>query len=296
MKYLRNKRPAVLLSTSGHGNIIALWAKWLSGGKTKCVIRIPNTMSIEIKHLNNFRGKLIPWFLKMFYWLIDSIVVVSKFSAQDLITFLRIPSSKVRVIYNPVINDELFRKSAIELHHPWFSDGAIPVILGVGRLCKQKDFSTLIRAFALLRKNRFLRLMILGEGKDRRYLEKLISELGIQEDVSLPGFVENPFPYIKRASVFALTSQWEGLPNVLIQAVALGTPAVATNCPGGVAEILEGNKLGVLVPVGDERKFADALLKSINSTRLSINTINTGMNRFNSEVVINQYFDLIKSL
>jgi len=293
VKYLKQEHPTVLLSSLEHANIIALWAKWLSGEKTKCVIRIPNTTSIDAQYSNNLIGKFLPWFLKLFYWLADSIVVVSKYSAQDLITFLGIPPSKVCVIYNPVINDELFRKSVIELHHPWFNDGTIPVILGVGRLSRQKDFPTLIRAFALLRKNRFVRLMILGEGEDRKYLEGLISELGIQEDVSLPGFVENPFPYIRRASVFALSSRWEGLPNALIQALALGTPSVATDCPGGVAEILEGNKLGVLVPVGDERKIADALRISIDSKRLSVDI---GIARFNSEAIINQYFYLIKSL
>jgi glycosyltransferase involved in cell wall biosynthesis len=254
---------------------------------------MPTTMSIAIQHSRSFKIKCIPFLLKRFLWLADAIIAVSKYSAKDLVRFLGIPSSKVCVIYNPVIDDIFFRKSAMELRHPWFSNESISVIVGVGRLSDEKDFPTLIRAFALLRKKSFVKLVILGEGEERARLEELISELGLQDDVCLAGFVENPFPYIKRASVFALSSKWEGLPNALIQAIALGTPSVATDCPGGVSEILKENKNSVLVPVGNVQKFADALLRSLNTKRV---VMDRKMTCFHVETVINQYLDLVKTL
>ena len=291
--YLRWAKPEIILSTLEHANIIAIWSKMLTAGKTKCVIRMPSTISVNVKYTNSFREKIIPWCLKFFYPWIDAIVVVSKVSAQDLVKFLGIGSSKVFLIYNPVVDDELFKKANMELNHPWFTDKRIPVILGVGRLSKAKDFATLIRAFALLREKQLVRLLILGDGEDRKQLEILISKLGVQEDVLLHGFVENPFPYMKQAAVFALSSRWEGLPNALIQAIALGTPVVATDCPGGTAEILEDNRLGILVPMGDEQKFADALQKSLDSKKMFVDT---GMDRFKSDAIINQYLRLMKSL
>jgi glycosyltransferase involved in cell wall biosynthesis len=291
--YLKREHPVILLSTLDHANIVALWAKWLSGGKTKCILRIPNTISVGTRCSKNFRGKLVPSLLKIFYRLADAIVVVSKYSARDLIAYLRIPSSRVHVIYNPVIDEEFFKKAAANLNHPWFYDKATPVILGVGRLSRQKDFATLIRAFALLREKRLAKLIILGEGEDRGELENLISDLGLRNEIFLPGFVNNPFPYMKHAAVFALSSRWEGLPNALIQAMALGTPIVASNCPGGSAEILEGSNSGILVPVGDEQKFADALQESLDNKMLPTSL---GIGRFKTEIIISQYFNLVKSL
>jgi glycosyltransferase involved in cell wall biosynthesis len=134
--------------------------------------------------------------------------------------------------------------------------------MGVGRLTAQKDFSTLIRAFASLRTQRAARLMILGEGEERFQLEALVQELGLQADVALPGFIANPYKYLKWSTVFVLSSRWEGLGNVLIEAMAMGTSVVSTDCPNGPAEILESGRWGRLVPVGD----VDALTKAMIAT------------------------------
>jgi glycosyltransferase involved in cell wall biosynthesis len=152
------------------------------------------------------------------------------------------------------------------LDHPWFAAGEPPVVLGVGRLVKQKDFPTLVRAFARVRERRPARLLLLGETKKprrRRRLEELTRELGVEKDVAIEGFVDNPLPYMKRAAVFALSSAWEGLPGALIEAMACGCPPVSTDCPGGSAEILDQGRFGPLVPVGDDAALAEAIVQQL---------------------------------
>ncbi len=159
------------------------------------------------------------------------------------------------------------QKAAEPIGHHWFAPGQPPVVLGIGRLTKQKEFVTLLRSFAQVRTHCAARLMVLGEGEDRLSLEALINDLGLSECVALPGFVKNPYPYLRAASVFALSSAWEGLPTVLIEALALGTPIVSTNCPSGPSEILNGGQHGALIPVGDSEAMADAIYKALTSGR-----------------------------
>jgi glycosyltransferase involved in cell wall biosynthesis len=197
---------------------------------------------------------------------------------------------KIKVIYNPVITPELFAKAEEPLDHPWFRPGEPPVVLGVGRLTQAKDFPTLIRAFALVRKERPARLMILGEGEERPKLEALVRELGLEEDVALPGFVGNPYKYIARAGVFVLSSAWEGLPTTLVEALALGTPVVSTNCKSGPEEILEEGRWGRLVPVGNIEELAKAIGESLSMPRL----LNGGaLDRFRVDIVVDRYLEVM---
>ncbi|MER3479061.1 MAG: glycosyl transferase [Meiothermus sp.] len=260
VQYLRRERPSAMLSALNHANIVAIWARFLARTKTRLVVSEHNTLSRATENAAVRRAKAMPLLIRLFYPQADAVVAVSQGVAKDLTARTGLPPGKVRVIYNPVVTPELFAKAEEPLDHPWFKPGEPPVILGVGRLTAQKDFATLIRAFALVRKERPARLMILGEGEERPKLETLVQELGLEADVSLPGFVENPFSYMKRAAVFVLSSKWEGLPTVLIEALALGIPVVSTDCPNGPAEILEGGKWGGLVPVGDPEALAGAML------------------------------------
>jgi glycosyltransferase involved in cell wall biosynthesis len=187
---------------------------------------------------------------------------VSQGAAEDLAR-LGLPSERIKVIYNPVVTPELFEKANQPVDHPWFEPGSPPVILGVGRLEKQKDFPTLIRSFAQVQQQHSARLMILGEGKERPYLEALVQELGLGENVALPGFVSNPYAYMARAAVFVLSSLFEGLPTVLIEALAVGTSVVSTNCESGPAEILVNGQYGNLVAVGDFNGIARAIISTL---------------------------------
>jgi len=151
------------------------------------------------------------------------------------------------------------------LAHPWFAPGQPPVLLGVGRLHVQKDFPNLLRAFAIIRTQRPIRLVILGEGELRSELETLAKKLDVSEDVAFPGFVDNPYTWMLRSAVFVLSSTYEGLANVLIEAMATGTSVVSTDCPSGPAEILEGGKWGRLVLVEDPGALAQAIIKTLDT-------------------------------
>ncbi len=261
--YIRSERPVSLL-TALHANIIAVWAKKLAGVPLRLVISEHNTFSLQNQMLPVGIRQLVIDLVRKNYPLADGIIVVSEGAADDLSRVARIPRDRIRVILNPVITPELSIKAREGLDHPWFQPGAPPVILSAGRLTSQKDFPLLIKAFALVRQSLPARLVILGEGPERAALVSLIKQLGVEEDVHLPGFVSNPYPYIARASVFALSSQWEGLPTVLVEALYCGAPAVATDCPSGPREILRNGLYGKLVPVGNVGRMAEAICATLH--------------------------------
>ena len=188
-------------------------------------------------------------------------VGVSQGISDGLTATIGVPRESITTIYNPVVTPHLHVKMAERPDHPWLLDGNAPVILAAGRLAAQKDYPTLIKAFARLNAQRPCRLIILGEGRMRKALERLVKGLDLTDHVSLPGWVENPFAFMSRASLFVLSSRFEGLPGVLVQALACGCPCVSTNCPAGPAEILQDGKFGPLVPVGDEKSLATAMYR-----------------------------------
>jgi len=288
VRYLRRQRPQAMLSTLSHANIIALWAKKIARVPTRLVIRETVTVRINAAHAPTLKGKLMPYLIRFFYSWADVVVANSYEVATDLFK-VGLSPEKIKIIYNPVVTPELSVKAEEPLNHLWFRPGEPPVILGVGRLTKQKDFSALIQAFALVRKKCPARLMILGEGEERPKLEALVRELGLEEDVALPGLVDNPYKFMKRAAVFVLSSRWEGLPNALIEALALGTPVVATDCPGGVREILEDGKWGYLVPIGDIKALANAILNALYKPQFPEGAIGRMAQRFGLDYVVMEY-------
>lgn len=259
VRYLRRERPAALLSVL-HANLIALWAKRLAGVPTRVVVSERNTLSQKARHYaSDLRMRLTPQLVRCFYPWADGIVAVSEGVADDLVQVAGIPRERIRVIYNPIVTPDLRAKAQALLEHPWFGSGEPPVILAAGRLTAQKDYPTLIQAFAQVRKTRAARLLILGEGEERPVLEALIRQLGLEQDVSLPGFILNPYPFMVQAALFVLSSRWEGLPGVLIEALYCGVPLVAADCPSGPREILAEGKYGLLVPVGDPIALSRAI-------------------------------------
>ncbi|MGI9420717.1 MAG: glycosyltransferase, partial [Geminicoccaceae bacterium] len=197
----------------------------------------------------------------------EAIIGVSEGVSADLID-MGLPRHLVRTIYNPVIGPDTVRLAAEAIDHPWFRTGQPPVILGVGRLTPQKDYPTLVRAFArLIDRGRDLRLVIVGSEKseaDRKELLTLASSLGVQDRLDLPGSVANPFGFMARSALVACSSRWEGLPAMLIEALAVGTPAVSTDCPSGPREVLDGGALGRLVPMGDDEALAEAMAATLD--------------------------------
>jgi glycosyltransferase involved in cell wall biosynthesis len=258
-RYLRRERPAALLSVL-QANLIAPWARSLAGVSTRIFVSERNTLSSEIRHYaSSLRMRLMPRMIRLSYPRADGIVAVSEGVATDLAKATGIPRRRIQVIYNPIVTPRLEEMSRESLTNPWFEPGAPPVILAVGRLTVQKDFGTLIRAFSSVRRSHVAHLMILGDGEERAALQSQIQDAGLERDVSMPGYIPNPYPYMKRSSLFVLSSRWEGLPGVLIEALYCGVPAVATDCPSGSREILADGKFGPLVPVGDAKALAEAI-------------------------------------
>lgn len=259
VRYLRHERPAALVTALAHANLMGVAAARIARTGTRVVVTEHLPPSTWVDRPQRRDSRLIPRMMHTVYPRAGAIVAVSTGVADDLAERARIPRSSVRVIYNPVLVDRLQALAAEPLDHPWFAPGEPPVVLAVGRLTAQKDFSTLIRAVAAVRKGRPCRLIVLGEGEQRPALEALVSELGAGDDIALPGFVANPYPYFRGAAMLALSSRFEGLPTVLLEAVCLGLPVVATDCPSGPSEILDGGRHGRLVPVGDAGALAVAI-------------------------------------
>lgn len=271
ISYLRRERPSALLSAINHANVIAIVAHRLARSAARLVVSERAQLSSALANACTLRGRLISHFMRFTYPLADSVVAVSDGVANDLSDTIGLARERIEVIYNPVVDENLLEMSNQPVRHPFYEERAQPVFLGVGRLVPVKGFVTLIRAFAKLRELRKARLIILGEGEQRTELQALINALGLENDISLPGFMDNPFPWMRRASVFVLSSVSEGLPGALIQAMACGVPVVATNSPGGTAEILEGGRWGRLVPVGDVEALSAAMLATLEEpSRLDI--------------------------
>ena len=268
VRYLRRERPTALLSVL-HANLIALWASRLAGVPFRMVLAEHNTLSSVAKGEYDIRFHMYPTAARLFYPWSDAIIAVSDGVARDLAQVIKMKPERIRVVYNPIVTPEMFQKSKVGLDHPWFKPGEPPVILAIGRLTAQKGFDVLLKAFSVARKALGLRLIILGEGEDRPALEALTQELGLGSDVSLPGFVSNPYPYIAQSTAFLLSSRWEGLPTVLVEALALGTPIISTDCPSGPREILQGGKFGRLVGVDDINALADAMISVVSSPKCS---------------------------
>jgi glycosyltransferase involved in cell wall biosynthesis len=292
VQYLREAGPDVMISAMDHANVVAIMAKKFAGVDTKIHVSTHTLLVYSSANSIDYRQRAVLFFVRWTYPLADEIICVSNAVREDLVSITNLPMERMRVIYNPVPIADLRNMSTSPVDHPWFVPSGVPVILGVGRLVPEKDFSTLIQAMSLIKPIRPVKLIILGEGRERLELENLIQRLDLIEDVALPGFTKNPYAYMSRASVLALTSIWEGLGLVLIEAMACGTPVVSTDCPGGPAEILEHGKFGDLVPICDPEKLAVAILDTIESPKPS-DLLCRRANDFSLEKIVDQYLTLL---
>ena len=294
-RYLQQEQPAVLLSAL---DILssATWAQRLAGASTRIVMCVQTNLSQQFRdHQPNTIGRIRPKLVRLFYPWADAIVAASRGVADDVARLTGIPAQMIQVIYNPVVTPAVLAKMQEPVDHPWFAAGEPPVILGVGRLVSQKDFPTLVEAFAIVRRQRSARLMILGEGEDRAKLEAQIQTLGLQDDVALPGFAENPYTYMAHASVFALSSIFEGFGNVVAEAMAAGTTIVSTDCPSGPAEILDGGKYGTLVPMRDAAALAEGLLGALQAP-IAPDVLRQRAQEFSVDRVVDQYVEVLSHL
>lgn len=293
--YLHRKRPNVILSDSLRMNRISHGAKALARSDVRVYTAVHIPMGVKEGLLpprkrGRYRRQVVRSFNKN-----HGIIAVSHGVAQNLVTHFPIPFEKVRVIYNPIVCPELFQKAREPVAHSWFTSKDVPVILAAGRFEPQKAFLTLIRAFYELQKWINARLVILGDGKERCEMEALIAQLGLQECVSLPGFVLNPYPYMANADLFVLSSAWEGFGIVLVEAMAMGTPVVSTDCCFGPSEILENGRLGPLVAVGDTMGLAMAMRNALLQP-VARDELIRAAERFSDEVSAKAYVEYLELL
>ena len=255
--FLRRRQPDVLLVSLDHNNIAAMLARRLAGGRTRLVICQHNALSAEAEHMRGWKYRAVPLLYRLLGGSADGIVAVSSGVADDLARTAAIARHRITVIHNPVISGDFMERSAAAIDDSWLGPDAAPVLVWVGRLVAQKDPHTLLRAFAGVAPP--ARLILLGEGELRPELERLIESLGLAGRVRFAGFQANPLPWIREAHALVLSSRYEGLGNVLVEALGCGTPVISTDCPHGPREILADGRHGALVPVGDAAALAAAM-------------------------------------
>lgn len=266
--YLEAENPDLFISAGTYENLVVLLAHRASRTRTRVLVSERNTLSqvlVHRGHDRSWRWRHLPPLLSRYYAEARKVIAISRGVADDLRTVLKLDSNDINVIYNPVIDQDIAHRARQPVDHPWLTDHAIPVILSVGRFREQKDFPTLLKAFALAREQRPLRLVILGDGPERQVMEQLADELGISSDVDMPGFDRNPYGYMASASLLVLSSRYEGFGNVLVEALACGCQVVSTDCPSGPGEILERGHFGGLVPVGQPELMAEAVLRALDN-------------------------------
>ncbi|MDZ7751668.1 MAG: glycosyltransferase [Gammaproteobacteria bacterium] len=260
-RYLRRHRPPLLLVAKDRAIKAAILARALAGVEVRLVGRLGTNASAALAGRGRVKRALWHAGMRRFYGRLDGLVTVSQGVKDDVVAITGMDPRTIRVIPNPVITPDLAHAARRPAGHPWADDKDLPLIIAVGRLTRQKDFPTLLRAFARVAVECPARLVILGEGSDRGGLLALAAELGIGDRVALPGFQGNPHAWVAAADLFVLSSLWEGSPNALTEAMALGVPVVATDCPSGPSELLQGGRVAPLVAPRDVEGLAAAMAR-----------------------------------
>lgn len=293
VRYLKIYKPDILFSTMNYVNIVAILANVLAGRNTKVVVREAATFSKNIGTASFLVRMILPKLVRVLYPIAHGIVAVSNGVKQDLITSLKLKSNDIRVIYNPIDFVKLTQLAELELQHRWYQQAEKkkhPIILAVGRFSPEKDYTTLLKAFALVVKQRVARLIILGDGPELSRTLELAKQLGIEHLVDFPGFIDNPFSYMKQSDVFVLSSNQEGMPNSLLQATILGCRIVSTDCKSGPNEILENGKYGRLVPVGDYNVMCEAIIQQLDDT--DITNLYRKLDQYNSQSIALEFLSV----
>ena len=266
-KYFKENNITLVISMMRGSSILIAIASIFLNKKFKTFFREANPYNFLEGHS---KLKILMMFLimKFTYSFTDLLIANSHQTLKSVKQFTKLKLKNSLVIYNPVIEDKFNHLNVKLANHKWIKDPKIKVLLGAGRLHKQKDFSTLIKAFNLLQKEDLnLRLIIIGDGEEKEKLLSLLRKLGISDKVDLKGFVDNPFEYMKGCDLFCLSSIYEGFGNVIVESMSLATKVVVTNCPGGPLEIIEYGKHGGIAKVKDHKSLKQAIYKELNNPR-----------------------------
>lgn len=299
--YLEKHEPDYLISAKERNNVLSYYAIKFAHVNTKLIASVRTNLELESqKNMSikeNFFKKIDYFFARRIYKNVDYLVAVSKGVKDNLENFFNLSRNDIKVIYNPVVKEEINHLKNEDIQHEWFDNSKIKIIIGVGRFSPQKNFIMLLKAFNIaVKKNHDLRLVILGDGPDKikNELTNYIKKENLENKVYLPGFVSNPYKYVNGSDVFVLSSIWEGFGNVVAEALAVGTPVISTDCPSGPEEILDHGNYGSIVPVNDHKRLAkeieNILIKNINSKRLIKRA-----QKFSVEESANKYLKIIEN-
>jgi glycosyltransferase involved in cell wall biosynthesis len=290
IRHIIEVKPDIIFSDKDKVNRVSLLASILSNNKPEIFFRLGTTVSVNLSSRNFLQKIIQEKSISYLYRYASSIIVPSEGVRDDL--FLSYKLKNVSVAHSPVLNDLLYSQASEAVTHPWFSEQNIPIVIGVGELSARKDFSTLIKAHAIALKKIKIRLVIIGDGAQRDHLLRLSKEIGSADHVDLIGHVKNPYMYMAKSSLFVLTSQWEGMPVVLLEALSLGIPSISSNCPSGPFEVLRGGQIGPLFPVGDFNLLANLMIKQLE-TKVDKQKLIDSVSSYNSENACASYMKIL---
>ena len=291
--YIRKERPDVVMSSLYDADEAAVYAVEQTGRMTRLALLMHSSIN---RAYTEGEGELNK--ARLLYPRSDALVAVGEGVAGEARRVLEVPAKRVEVIYNPLPLGQIRRRSQEAVGHPWFGDGEPPVVLTVGRDSRQKDYATLVRALGIVRRKMPARLVILGRfsARSQADLTKLAQRCAVRQDLDFVGFDDNPYRYMRRAGVVALSSRFEGLPTVLLEAMACGTPVVSTDTPYGPQEILEGGKWGLLTPMGDPAEMAQAILKTLQGKHPTAGELRRRAADFSTQQAVEAYEALFRRL
>ncbi len=291
-KIIQNESPCTILSFMDYSNVVSIIGNWLSGRKNKVIISVHILPTDDLyKYATDFWKKIMGVLIKSLYNKANSIIAVSQGVRNDLVENFRIDKRKIHVIHNPIDLNKIDLLSLEDVSERPLNED-IPIILSVGRLSKQKGFEYLLKAFSVLKGKRDARLIILGEGEEEPNLKELSKSLGVDEKVFFLGFKDNPYKYMKRSTIFVLSSLYEGFGIVIVEAMACGIPVIATKSYVGIEDIIEHEKNGLLVPVADENALAESILRLLDDMELRMSMseeAKKNIRKFSIERITDQY-------
>ncbi len=289
--YLRQQMPESLVCTMVHVGLVGITASLISGVAVRVILAVHGVASRNKENTSTLKRKIIAFCFRKIFNKAHAIIAVSQGTAVDFADYFGIARERISVISNPVITKDFKKKASEYVFHNWFNQSKIPVLISIGRLNPIKDYETLIRAFAEVRKLRETYLVILGEGELRSKLLSLIRHLNLQDSVQLLGFVSNPLAYLEKSDLFVISSISESFCMAIVEALELGVKIVSTDCPFGPREILQQGKYGRLVPIRNVQLLAKAMLQTLDEPRPNIDTSYT--QQYKVDTVARQYENVI---
>ncbi len=290
-RYLLQHKPDAILTPNVRHTALALRTRRLVRHPMRIYVNVHNTYSKTFRSLSLRKREKRIGKINTLYPRCNGIIPVSRGVADDLCALTKVPRQLMTTIYNPVVTRKLEEMATKAVDHPWLKDNERPIILGVSRLEKAKNLPLLISAFEQVRQQLPCRLMLIGDGTQYATIEARARASRFSGDITLTGHQVNPYNYMKNASLFVLSSSWEGFGNSLVEAMATGTPVVSTDCPSGPREILDNGRYGQLVPVGNETSLARAMLETLRSP-LPGSVLKQAAERFRDTEIAKQYLQL----